>query len=93
MVASLTPIHDPDWYLYDEYDYIEKMGTLYIHSLYKTEINKVTSNIRDSLHYDTSKPCDMGGKTGHTFDECELLKNMTSWKIRYPILTVQEAVE
>ena len=51
------------------------MDTLEIHSVYTAEINKVASNPRDSRHYDTSNPCAMYVKTGHTFDECELLKN------------------
>ena len=27
--------------------------------------------------FDTSKPCRVCGETGHTFDDCELLKNIT----------------
>ena len=57
------------------------MYALYIHSIYTSEINKVSSNPRVSIHYDTSKPCAVCGKTGHTFDEFYLLKNHDFMKI------------
>ena len=38
------------------------------------EINKVSSNPRDSRHYDTSNPCAVCGNNGHTFDKCDILK-------------------
>ena len=44
MMAYLPTVPDPDWSLYDEYDYIEKLYALDIHSVYKkhihTEISK-----------------------------------------------------
>ena len=53
------------------------MDAVDIHSVYMPEIDKVTSNPRDSRHHDASNPCNVCVNTGHTFDECEILKNMT----------------
>ena len=81
MLASLLSVPDPDWSLYEKYDYIGKTDALDICSVYTAEINKVANNPRDSRHYDTSKPCAVCGKTGHTFGECELLKKHDFLKI------------
>ena len=51
------------------------MEALDIHSVYMAEINKVASNTREPIHCDTSNPFDLCGNTGHTFDECDILKN------------------
>ena len=51
------------------------MYDLDIHSIYTAEINKVSSNPRDLIHYDTSNHFVLCGTTVQTFDECELLKN------------------
>ena len=78
ILEYFPPVPDPDWSLYDEDDYIGKMDALDIHILYTAEINNVASNPSYSINYDTSNPCTVCGKTGHTFGECDLLKQMTS---------------
>ena len=72
MLASL-----PHCYIYDEDEYIGKMDALDIHSGYMAEIIIDARNPRDTIHYDTSYPCALCGKTVHTVDVCELQKNMT----------------
>ena len=81
IMVALSPVPDPDWSLYDEHDYIGLMYTLDIHSIHTSKINKATSNPRGSRHHGTSNPSTMCGNAGHKFDECELLKTMTSLKI------------
>ena len=78
ILENLPPVPDPDWSLYNEDDYIGIIDALYIHSVYTSDINKFSSNPRDSIHYDTSNPCAMCGNTGHNFEKCELLNNTTS---------------
>ena len=75
MLPDLQPVPDTDWSIYEKYDYIGNMDALYIHSVYTAKINKTASNPMNSRHYGTSNPCDACGKTGHTFDEFETLKN------------------
>ena len=77
IMAALPPLPDTYWSLYDKDEYIGKIEALEIHSVYTAEINKAASNPGDLRHYDNSNPCDMCGKTGNTFDECELLKSTT----------------
>ena len=77
VMADLPPLSDTYWYLYNKDDYIGEMEALEIHNVYTSEINKAVSNPGDLNHYYNSNPCDMCGKTGNTFDECELLKNTT----------------
>ena len=68
-LGYLLPVPYPYWSLYSEDDYMDKIDALDIRSVYISEINKITSNTRDSCHNGTSNPCAMCGKTGHTFDE------------------------
>ena len=85
----MLDVPDPDWYLYDEYEYIGKMDTVDTQSVHISEINKVASNPRYSRHYDTSHPCYVCGNTGITFDECEILfKTQLLESTLYPIFTI-----
>ena len=73
ILEVFPPIPDPYWYLYDEDDYIGKIDDLDIHCVYTVEINP-----RESIQYDTPNTCDVCVNTGHTFDEFELLKTISS---------------
>ena len=77
ILTDLPHVTDTYWYIYNKYDYIGKMDAFDIPIVYTDEINMVASNARDQRHYGTSNLCVMCGKTGHNFDECELLKTMT----------------
>ena len=68
ILVALPPIPYIDWSFYDEDKHIGKMYALDIHSVYTAEINKVTSNTRNSRHYDTSDHYAMCGLTVDTFD-------------------------
>ena len=83
MLPALQPVPDKDWSIYDKYDYIGNMDALYIHIIYTAKINKIASNPRNPRHYGTSKPCAARGKTGHTFDEFNILKKYDLFKIHY----------
>ena len=81
VLTDLPPVPDPYWSLYEEDYYIGEIDASDINSVYTSEINKVTCNPGNSRHYDTSNPCDVCGKNGNTFDECELFKNYDFLKI------------
>ena len=90
MLPDLQPVPDTDWYIYDKYDYIGNMDALYINSVYTAKINKIASNPRNSRHYGTSNPCAPHGKTGHTFDEFNILQNYDLFKIHYIIFLLHK---
>ena len=75
ILSYLPTFTDAYWYLYDKDDYIGKIETLDIHSVYTDGTNKFSINPRESRQYDTSNPCSVLGNTGYIFYECELLKN------------------
>ena len=47
ILEGLSPVPDPDWYLYDEDYYIGKLEAVDIHSIYTSEIDKVGINPRE----------------------------------------------